>query len=198
VVLKAAADLMDQVAAAEAPEFVQERISKLALLVQMLEDQRWRLTGADRARVLNVLAYFVDPDDLIPDRIPGLGYLDDAIMVELVLQELRHEIEAYQKFCEFHEVRRTRPRETAAKRSQLQGRMRRNRREIAIAASPAHGGQKAAGRVSGRLDSRVRCRPCQYGSRSSVLRILPDGLRGSAAIRSTEVGHLYFASRSRQ
>jgi uncharacterized membrane protein YkvA (DUF1232 family) len=129
VVLKAAADLMAQVAEAEAPEFVQERISKLGLLVQMLEDQRWRLTGADRSRVLNVLAYFVDPDDLIPDRIPGLGYLDDAIMVELVLQELRHEIEAYQKFCEFESAGERAPEEVAQKRVQLQARMRRNRRE---------------------------------------------------------------------
>jgi len=129
VVLKAAADLMDQVAAAEAPEFVRERIGKLALLVQMLEDQRWRLTGQDRARVLNVLAYFVDPDDLIPDRIPGLGYLDDAIMVELVLQELKHEIDAYQKFCEFQESGERAPEEMAQKRLQLQARMRRNRRD---------------------------------------------------------------------
>ncbi len=128
VVLKAAADLMAQVAEAEAPEYVQERISKLAQLVKMLEDQRWRLTGNDRARVLNVLAYFVDPDDLIPDRIPGLGYLDDAIMVELVLQELRHELEAYQKFCEFHETAKRDPEELERKRVQLQARMRRNRR----------------------------------------------------------------------
>ena len=129
VVLKAASDLMAQVAAAEAPEYVLDRIGKLALLVQMLEDQRWRLTGADRARVLNVLAYFVDPDDLIPDRIPGLGYLDDAIMVELVLQELKHEIEAYQKFCEFHQGAERAPEEMAQKRLQLQTRMRRNRRD---------------------------------------------------------------------
>jgi uncharacterized membrane protein YkvA (DUF1232 family) len=129
VVLKAAADLMAQVAAAEAPEFVQDRIGRLAMLVQMLEDQRWRLTGNDRSRVLNVLAYFVDPDDLIPDRIPGLGYLDDAIMVELVLQELRHEIEAYQKFCEFQESSDRAPEEIAEKRIQLQNRMARNRRE---------------------------------------------------------------------
>src|SRR5215831_17213005 len=129
VVLKASSDLMEQVAAAEAPEYVQERIGKLSLLVAMLEDQRWRLTGADRARVLNVLAYFVDPDDLIPDRIPGLGYLDDAIMVELVLQELRHEIDAYQKFCDFHEGAERAPEEIAQKRLQLMARMRRNRRE---------------------------------------------------------------------
>ena len=128
VVLKAAGDLMAQVAAAEAPEYVQERIGRLSLLVQMLEDERWRLTGNDRARVLNVLAYFVDADDLIPDRIPGLGYLDDAIMVELVLQELRHEIDAYQKFCDFHENADRAPEEIEQKRSQLQHRMRRNRR----------------------------------------------------------------------
>ena len=128
VVLKAAADLMAQVAEAEAPEFVQDRIGKLALLVQMLEDQRWRLTGADRTRVLNVLAYFVDPDDLIPDRIPGLGYLDDAIMVELVLQELRHELDAYQKFREFQESAPRAPEETEQKRLQLQTRMRKSRR----------------------------------------------------------------------
>ena len=128
MVLKAAADLMAQVAAAEAPEYVQDRIGRLALLVQMLEDQRWRLTGPDRARVLNVLAYFVDPDDLIPDRIPGLGYLDDAIMVELVLQELRHEIDAYQKFCEFQASAERAPEEIEQKRIQLQNRMRRNRR----------------------------------------------------------------------
>ena len=129
VVLKAAADLMAQVAAAEAPEFVQDRIGKLALLVDMLQDQRWRLTGPDRARVLNVLAYFVDPDDLIPDRIPGLGYLDDAIMVELVLQELKHEIDAYAKFCEFSAADTRPPEEIERKRVALQNRMRRDHRK---------------------------------------------------------------------
>ena len=127
VVLKAAGDLIAQVAAAEAPEFVQDRINKLALLVEMLQDERWRLTGPDRARVLNVLAYFVDPDDLIPDRIPGLGYLDDAIMVELVLQELKHEIEAYHKFCEIQSIVRD-PEELERKRVALQSRMRRGHR----------------------------------------------------------------------
>ena len=128
VVLKAAGDLMAQVAAAAAPEYVRERINKLSVLVRMLEDQRWRLTGRDRTRVLNVLAYFVDPDDLIPDRIPGIGYLDDAIMVELVLEELRNEVDAYEKFCEFHEGEDRHPEETERKRLHLQSRMRRSHR----------------------------------------------------------------------
>jgi uncharacterized membrane protein YkvA (DUF1232 family) len=128
IVLKAAGDLMAQVAAAAAPEYVRERIAKLAVLVRMLEDQRWRLTGRDRTRVLNVLAYFVDPDDLIPDRIPGIGYLDDAIMVELVLEELRHELDAYEKFCEFHAGEDRHPEEIERKRLHLQSRMRRSHR----------------------------------------------------------------------
>jgi uncharacterized membrane protein YkvA (DUF1232 family) len=62
---------------------------------------KWKLPEPDRARVVNSLAYFCEPDDLIPDDVPGLGFLDDAIMVELVVRELRHEIDAYQDFCSY-------------------------------------------------------------------------------------------------
>ena len=125
-----AAKLVEEARAAEPPEFVLERLVKLQQLVDMLHDREWRLEGRDRARILDALAYFVDPDDLIPDRIPGIGYLDDAIMVELVVQELKHEIKAYEDFCEF----RTRSPQAEgvakleARRGALQTRMRRRRR----------------------------------------------------------------------
>jgi uncharacterized membrane protein YkvA (DUF1232 family) len=85
------------------PEFVQERIHALDLLTRMLEDQAWGLEGQHRTRVLQALTYFSEPSDLIPDQIPVLGFLDDAIMVELVVQELRPEIDAYQDFCRYRE-----------------------------------------------------------------------------------------------
>jgi uncharacterized membrane protein YkvA (DUF1232 family) len=129
-VIRLAAKLVTEASAAEPPEFVLTRIARLEHLIAMLRDDEWRLEGRDRVRILDALAYFVDPDDLIPDRVPGIGYLDDAIMVELVVRELKHEINAYEDFCEF---RKSHPRTASvddleARRRDLQARMRRRRR----------------------------------------------------------------------
>ena len=86
--------LLEQVGESQVPQFIRERLERLTMMIRMLEDLEWRLPSAESARVLNALAYFAEPDDLIPDEIPGLGFLDDAIMIELVVRELRHEIEA--------------------------------------------------------------------------------------------------------
>ena len=95
--------LLDGATAAKLPEFITERIGKLRQLVDMLEDDEWALKGKDRERVLRGMAYFAEPDDMIPDKIPVIGFLDDAIMVELVVVELESELEAYSDFCAFRE-----------------------------------------------------------------------------------------------
>ena len=51
-----------------------------------------------RSRVLEGLAYVADSSDLVPDDVPVLGLVDDAIMLELVLRELHHELEGYEEF----------------------------------------------------------------------------------------------------
>ena len=83
------------------PGFINQRLNRLEVMIDMLTDHEWRLPEKDTARVLNALAYFTDPEDLIPDDVPGIGLLDDAIMIELVVRELKHEIEAYEDFCQF-------------------------------------------------------------------------------------------------
>ena len=83
------------------PDFVANRIPVIESLIQMLVDEEWQLPGEDRERLLAVFMYFGDPEDILPDDIPVIGYLDDVIIVELVIREMRHVIEAYEDFCEF-------------------------------------------------------------------------------------------------
>ena len=120
------------------PGFIGDGIQKLRLMVQMLSDLEWRLPHQDASRVLNALAYFSEPEDLIPDGIPGIGYLDDAIMIELVVRELKHEFDAYEDFCKFRErTREDSGPETFVSREawldnhrkELQSRMRRRRKK---------------------------------------------------------------------
>ncbi len=130
--------LLARVRRREVPRFVRDRLTKLETLSTMLQDEEWGLGGTDRNRVVSALAYFNDPRDLIPDDVPGFGFLDDAVMVELVVQELKHDLEAYDDFCNYRRTeagkRRgngnatvTREQWLDARRRQLHGRMRRRR-----------------------------------------------------------------------
>ena len=40
---------------------------------------------------------------IVPDDVPTLGFLDDAIMIELLIRELKHELEAYDDFYAYRE-----------------------------------------------------------------------------------------------
>lgn len=85
------------------PDFVAKRIPELEAMIQMLNDDDWRLPEVDRERILAGFVYFGDPEDILPDDIPVIGYLDDVIILELVSRELQHVREAYDDFCRFRE-----------------------------------------------------------------------------------------------
>jgi uncharacterized membrane protein YkvA (DUF1232 family) len=108
-ILGAAERLTKQVGEAKPPSYVMERVEKLKALVRMVQDEDYAILPGVRKKVLGALAYFSAPADLIPDAIPGLGFLDDAIMVELVAQDLRHELAGYRKFCDYRETAVQRP-----------------------------------------------------------------------------------------
>jgi uncharacterized membrane protein YkvA (DUF1232 family) len=136
-ILAAAADLVATLRASELPDFVGERLDKLQTLYEMLNDADWPLDEAERSPVLAALAYVCDPEDIIPDEIPGIGLLDDAVMIELVFRELRHAIDAYEDFRAYRKAlpkrllgRRdaaTLAQKLAQRRVQLMTRMRRRR-----------------------------------------------------------------------
>lgn len=85
------------------PDFVARRLPVIESLIQMLLDEEWRLPKSERERLLAMFIYFGDPEDLLPDDVPVIGYLDDVIVVELVIQDLQHVLEAYHDFCEYRQ-----------------------------------------------------------------------------------------------
>ena len=85
------------------PDFILERLMRLDDMIAMVRDEGWAMQQADKDRVLSALVYFCDPNDIIPDQVQVLGFLDDAVMIELSARELKHEIEAYDDFCDFRQ-----------------------------------------------------------------------------------------------
>ena len=108
-ILSAAEKLAKEVRGARPPSYVLERVDKLEALVRMTHDEDYGIPQSVRKRVLGALAYFAQPADLIPDSIPGLGFLDDAIMIELIAQDLKQEIWGYHKFCDYRDSAEQRP-----------------------------------------------------------------------------------------
>jgi len=102
-VIAAAGKLLEDAGKVELPDFISQRLERLDALIAMVRDEGWALPEEDRQRVLSALVYFADPKDIIPDSVPVLGYFDDAIAIELCVRELKHELDAYEEFCEFRE-----------------------------------------------------------------------------------------------
>lgn len=103
-IIEAIGDVLAEIKGEEPlPDFVSKRIPQLESMLLMLKDDEWALPRAERERLLATFVYFGDPEDILPDHIPVIGYLDDVIMIELVVRELHHVREAYEDFCDFRE-----------------------------------------------------------------------------------------------
>ena len=99
----AANKLLEQGRTVVVPDFIAERLQRLDKMIAMVNDTGFALPEEDKQRVLACLTYFANPQDIIPDNVPVLGFLDDAIMIELCVRELHYELEAYEDFLDFRE-----------------------------------------------------------------------------------------------
>lgn len=86
------------------PVFVQSRLKTWERLQELAVDDGWGTAQDVREHVATVRGYFDTTEDVLPDHLPTIGRLDDALLIDLALQRLRHEIADYEEFCRFRQV----------------------------------------------------------------------------------------------
>ena len=129
-IIEAVQDLIGRVRTTKkTPSFVREAVQVLDDLVHMLHDRDYEVPKAVHSEILGALAYFANPEDLIPDQVPGLGFLDDAIMIKILEEEFRQELWGYHQFVKFRTGAEVRPWTTVA-RGRLPERLAEKRRQI--------------------------------------------------------------------
>ena len=87
------------------PDFILGRLLRLDDMIAMLRDEAWALEAADRERVLSapVFADFTGVAPILVHVGSEEVLLDDAVMIELCVRDLQHELDAYDDFCDFRQ-----------------------------------------------------------------------------------------------
>ncbi len=65
-----------------------KNVSVLVSIYQTYPD----LTDSIRKRILFAISYFCDEDDDIPDIVPEIGYLDDAVIARWVIESISKDL----------------------------------------------------------------------------------------------------------
>ena len=64
--------------------------------------------------IISALTYFISPVDMIPDAVPGLGYMDDAAVITACLALVHSDLDEYQKWREENNIETTLEEELSA------------------------------------------------------------------------------------
>jgi uncharacterized membrane protein YkvA (DUF1232 family) len=70
-------------------------LALLRLVREVVAGRYRKLPKGALVAIVAGLIYFVDPLDLIPDEIPVIGFLDDALVLGWVLSRVRGDLEAF-------------------------------------------------------------------------------------------------------
>lgn len=66
-------------------------------LLAMITDQEFSLKKRTWVLIAGALAYVVMPMDVIPDFIPGMGFVDDVFVLSTVMKTITDEVERYRE-----------------------------------------------------------------------------------------------------
>ena len=105
---------MHELPAEIAAATISERLARVEALRKLLQDADWSVRPEFAERARRLLGYLQRLDDLIPDDVPVIGHLDDALLVELSWQEFAGEVQDFLDYCRFRDE--TKPRGNASER----------------------------------------------------------------------------------
>ncbi len=87
-----------EIRSGNADGYILDQINNLEAMMTMVEDKIWKIKEANMEKINATIKYFVDDDDIIPDNIPGIGYLDDCIIIDNTMDDVCDELAEFQDF----------------------------------------------------------------------------------------------------
>ena len=77
-------------------------VSDVPVMVNMVKDyirkKYKRVPLKTITMITAALIYLVNPNDAVPDYLPGVGYLDDAAVMNFVLMSVKEDVEKYKEW----------------------------------------------------------------------------------------------------
>lgn len=82
--------------------FIKVRMRRAGEIRAAMEDPQWNIPPKLLGPMRDILAYIDDDRQaLIPNNVPVVGQLDDAILVDAAMERLRGELDDYADFCRY-------------------------------------------------------------------------------------------------
>lgn len=90
---------VDEVRANCTDGYVVDQVGCLQMMLSMVEDDTWVIADSNKEKINATIKYFIDDNDVIPDHIPGIGYVDDCIVIDGTMDAVEEEMMEYKDFC---------------------------------------------------------------------------------------------------
>ena len=102
----AARELADDTDGSRAAPCIHQRMRRAGAIDRMLRDAGWRTAEVLVAPARLLVRYVREDGDLIPDALPRVGRLDDAILVDAAWTSLAGEVRNYLDYCRLRQLER--------------------------------------------------------------------------------------------
>ena len=103
-IVTAARCLDDGQAGDATPDCIAQRLRQVDPVARLLNDGGWTPVREAAPVLQAVQAYVQETDDLIPDAMPRIGRLDDAIVIETAWPHISAEVLDYLDFCRLRDI----------------------------------------------------------------------------------------------